>query len=254
MRRLHSPALSLSTVALLAATSPALAQDSLPPTPPPPPPPPLVAFTGDFGLVNTSGNTDVTTLNVGEEIKINGGRLSLTQAFSVVYGRTDGETTTSLWRGNLHGDLDLTDAVGVFALVAWERNTFAGITRRFEETLGGTFRLLALSGTTLEAQLGLSLIQQQTTVGLDDTFAAGRSMISFKQTFASKSFVQQRVEFLPNLKTSDDYRINSQSSLVAPLSGSIALKVSYVVRFDNQPEPTFEKTDRLLTTGLQITF
>lgn len=82
----------------------------------------------------------------------------------------------------------------------------------------------------------------------------GRSTLSFKQTFASKSFVQQRVEFLPNLNDSNDYRINSESSLVAPLSGSIALKASYVVRFDNQPEPTFEKTDRLLTTGLQITF
>lgn len=252
MHRPHSPTLSLSTVALLAATSPAFAQDSLPPTPPPPPR--LVAFTGDFGLVNTSGNTDVTTLNVGEEIKINGGRLSLTQAFSVVYGRTDGEATTSLWRSSLHGDLDLTQHVGAFALVAWERNIFAGITRRFEETLGATFQLLNRPRTTLEAQLGLSLIQQQTTVDLEDTFAAGRSMVAFKQTFASKSFVQQRVEFLPNLNTSNDYRINSESSLVAPLSGSIALKASYVVRFDNQPEPDFEKTDRLLTTGLQITF
>lgn len=236
-------------VASLVLAPPVLAQD------PPPPPPPFVAFTGDFGLVNTSGNTDVTTLNVGEEIKINGGRLSLTQAFSVVYGRTDGATTTSLWRSSLHGDLDLTEHVGAFVLIAWERNTFAGITRRLEETLGSTFQLIHRARTTLEAQLGLSLIQQKTTAGLvDDNFAAGRSTLSFKQTFASKSFVQQRVEFLPNLNDSNDYRINSESSLVAPLSGSIALKASYVVRFDNQPEPTFEKTDRLLTTGLQITF
>jgi len=27
---------------------------------------------------------------------------------------------------------------------------------------------------------------------------------------------------------------------------------SYVIRFDNQPEPTFKKTDRILTTGVQV--
>ena len=34
----------------------------------------------------------------------------------------------------------------------------------------------------------------------------------------------------------------------------IGLRVSYLVRFDNQPEPGFEKTDRILTTGVQVAF
>jgi putative salt-induced outer membrane protein YdiY len=38
------------------------------------------------------------------------------------------------------------------------------------------------------------------------------------------------------------------------LSTNIALKVSYVIRFDNLPEPGFKKTDRLLTSGVQVTF
>jgi hypothetical protein len=30
--------------------------------------------------------------------------------------------------------------------------------------------------------------------------------------------------------------------------------VAYTIRFDNLPEPGFEKADRILSTGLQVTF
>jgi putative salt-induced outer membrane protein YdiY len=48
--------------------------------------------------------------------------------------------------------------------------------------------------------------------------------------------------------------MNAEASLVAPLSRHLALKLGYVLRFDNLPEPGVEKTDRFLTSGLQITF
>jgi len=38
------------------------------------------------------------------------------------------------------------------------------------------------------------------------------------------------------------------------LSQHIFLKLSHVIRFDNLPEPGFRKTDRLLTSGIQITY
>jgi len=62
------------------------------------------------------------------------------------------------------------------------------------------------------------------------------------------------VELLPDLKTSENLRVNTESDVVAPLSQHIALKLSYVIRFDNLPEPGFKKTDRLLTSGIQITY
>ena len=43
-------------------------------------------------------------------------------------------------------------------------------------------------------------------------------------------------------------------TVVFGLSRHLALKLGYVLRFDNLPEPGVEKTDRFLTSGLQITF
>lgn len=213
-----------------------------------------VEFTGDIGLVNTSGNTDLTTLNAGERIKINGGRVAFSQHFSVVYGRSEGEVTTSNWRSGLRADVKLSPRLGVFSLVAWDRNTFAGIGRRFEEAAGLALKVVATDLVRLEFEGGISLIQQRATFGMENDFAAGRVAGLFRYGFSKKAYVQQSVEMFPNLKDGDDFRINSESSLVAPLSANIALKFSYVVRFDNLPEPGFEKTDRLLTSGVQVTF
>ncbi len=47
-------------------------------------------LTGAVGVVNTAGNTDLTTVNVGEEVRWRHGPLGLGQTFSVVYGRSDG--------------------------------------------------------------------------------------------------------------------------------------------------------------------
>jgi putative salt-induced outer membrane protein len=53
---------------------------------------------------------------------------------------------------------------------------------------------------------------------------------------------------------SEDYRINSESALVAPLSQKVAIKLGYIVRFDNLPEAGFLSTDRIFTSGLQVSF
>ena len=67
------------------------------------------------------------------------------------------------------------------------------------------------------------------------------------------AFGQQVIELLANMEHSDDRRVNSETSLVAPLSKRIALKLVYAIRFGDQPEPGFKKTDRVFTTGIQAT-
>lgn len=181
----------LPAVLALAIALPAAGQDA---------PPPLQVTT-DVGFVNAAGNTDVTTFNVGEELLYTTGPRGIKQTFGVVYGRTDGEVSTSLWRAGIRGDRSVGGRLGIYLLGAFDRNTFAGITRRFED-----------------------------------------------------SYLQLTSEVLPNLEESEDLRVNSGAELVAPISAQIAMKLAYALRYDNLPEPGFEKTDRLFTAGLQISF
>jgi putative salt-induced outer membrane protein len=233
----------VAAVALVAG--PLAAQD--------PPPPRPWEFNGDVGFVNTAGNSEVTNLNVGEKLTHIQGRFTFKQNFALVYGRTDGATTTSQWRTGIRGDLALSPRLAVYGLTGFDRNRFAGIERRFEEGVGIGVKLVAAERTKVEVEAGLSLTQQRSTLDVTDNFSAARSAALFQYNFRPTAYLLQTVEVLPNLEETDDLRVNTETALVAPLSRRLAVKISYVVRYDKLPEPGFEKTDRLLTSGLQVT-
>ena len=235
----------LLVLAAVLTAAPLAAQDAPPPRP--------WEFTGDVGFVNTAGNSDVTTLNIGEKVTHVRGSITVKQNFALLYGRTDGTTTTSQWRTGVRGDVALSARLAVFALTGFDRNRFAGIDRRFEEGVGLAFKVLTTERTKLDFETGLSMIQQRSTLDVTDNFTAGRAASVFQYNFKPTAYFLQSVEVLPNLEETDDLRVNTETALVAPLSRRLAIKISYVIRYDKLPEPGFEKTDRLLTSGLQVT-
>jgi putative salt-induced outer membrane protein YdiY len=230
--------------ALVAASSPAQQADTTGP----------VKFTGTVGLVNTAGNSNVTTVNVGDRIDYKAGAWGLTQLFSVVYGRNEGVTNTSIWAASLRGDRKIGARLAIYALAGWDRNTFAGIDRRWEEGTGLLAHLLTQKKNTLDGEAGISFIQQLSTDGVHSDFPSARLASTYKHLFTETAYFLQSVELLPDLETSKNLRFNTETGLVAPISSHIGLKISYVIRYDNLPEPGFEKTDRLLTSGIQITY
>jgi putative salt-induced outer membrane protein len=70
------------------------------------------------------------------------------------------------------------------------------------------------------------------------------------------------LELIPNFETSEDFRLNSETAFVAPISANIGLKLGYVVQFDNLPglDPDgppgthLQTTDRFLTAGITVSF
>jgi len=209
-------------------------------------------FTTDLGFVNAAGNTSVTTFNLGEALTHTSGSWKLQQSLGALYGKTEGEKSAEQFQAGVRADYSLSERVSLYGRAGWDRNQFAGINRRFEEGVGLAMKLVAGERDALSVEAGLGATQQVNTSEESSNFLAGRAAALYKHSLAEKAFVQQALEFIPNFDVSDDYRIFSETSLVAPLSSAIALKVAYVVRLDNLPEPGFKKTDRILTTGVQL--
>ncbi len=233
-------ALLTGAAALLLLTTPLLAQDK--PT----------TFTTDLGFVNAAGNTSVTTFNLGEVLTHVSGAWKLRQSVAALYGKTEGEKSAEQFQAGVRADYSLSPRVALYGRAGWDRNQFAGINRRFEEGVGLAVKLVAMERDALSVEAGLGATQQLNTSDESSNYLAGRAAALYRHTLKEKAFVQQALEFIPNFDVSDDYRIFSESMLVAPLSSAIALKVAYVVRLDNLPEPGFKKTDRILTTGVQL--
>ncbi|HEY2897523.1 MAG TPA: DUF481 domain-containing protein [Gemmatimonadaceae bacterium] len=210
---------------------------------------------GDIGFVNAAGNTDVTTLNVGEALTYAPVKaLRLAQSVAIVYGRTNGIESASLWHGSLRGDRDLGNRWGTYALLEFDRNTFASIDRRFQEGIGALYHPIRTSTDTLGAELGVGLVEQRSTTDSGVVQPIGRVAGSYRHSFAPKAYGEELLEILPDLQQGRELRVNSVTSIVAPLFRNIALKASYVLNFDNDPEPGRRKMDRFLTTGVQLSF
>jgi putative salt-induced outer membrane protein len=97
-------------------------------------------------------------------------------------------------------------------------------------------------------------VQQRNLDRVGDNFLAGRVAELYRFTFRENTYFEERVDYLPNLETTADYRVNAETNLVAPLSRNLGIKLGYVVRFDNLPELGVKKTDRFFTSGLQVTY
>ena len=220
------------------------------------PPKKALVATANVAFVDAAGNTDVTTLSGDQRVEYapDGSGWTFSEFLSIVYGRTEGETSANALKLGARADRALTARLSAFAGAGYERNRFAGIARRFEEIAGLAYQLLDQPRDQLSTELGAALNQQRSTGGIDDAFVSARAAATYRHLFTEHAWVQQLIEFLPSLEDGEDRRINAETSLVAPLSERFAVKLSYVIRFDNLPEPGFEQTDRILSSGLQVTF
>lgn len=241
----------LTAVAIGAAAGGAKAQAA---------PPPRLEFSGDVGFVSVSGNKDVTTFNVGEKVLRRFDRWELRQSFSLVYGETDGEETSNLWRADLRGDYGIGGRLALYALTVFDRNRFAGIKARFHEGIGVALKAVATARDQVSLEGGVGLTQQQSLTEESANFTAVRLAATAKHGFSDAAYVFQGLEFLPNVEDSDDWLFNSETALVAPLSTHVAMKFSFLVKYDNLPElatdgtTRLRKLDRILSAGVQVSF
>ena len=220
-----------------------------------------VSFVGDIGFVNTAGNTHLTTLNLGDKLTVRAGKAQLTQSFALVYGKSEGIQNANSQLARIRADYPLGARLAAYGFMGYERNRFAGIDHRTDEGVGLAAALLRTSMNELDLEAGVGLVQERlqpdpaidVTVG--DNFVSGRAAARFKHLFTKTTYFQQTLEFLPNLETTSDYRINSESALVAPISSHIGLKAGYLVKYNHTPpSPTLARTDRMLTTGVQVSY
>lgn len=214
-----------------------------------------LAFTGDAGLVSTSGNTTLTTVNVGDKIELRSGAWKVAQTFNVVYGRNDSVTTSSLWEASLRGERALGARVGLFVLGAWDRNTFAGVRGRTSPQLGLSMQLLATDRDKLALEVGGGYTMLRAVDAEDDRdFASGRAALRYDRRFGEKTTLAQAVEYLPDFEIGNARRVNYRIALTAPIASGLSLKTGYDIRYDGRPAAGFKRTDRILTTGIQVTF
>jgi putative salt-induced outer membrane protein len=222
--------------------------------------PPPTELSGDLGVVDVSGNTSTSTVNANARYVRRMSQWEFKENLGAVYGKTAGVESSNLLRLGTRADYALADHFAVYGLGAYDRDRFAGIRSRFAEGAGVVWKVIATDGDQLNVEGGYQYTQQKNLVGADHNFSALRLASDWKHSFTKAAYFYQGLEYVPDLQDSQDYRINTETDVVAPLSTHVGIKFSYVVRFANAPPlnaagtAPLQKTDRILSAGVQVTY
>jgi putative salt-induced outer membrane protein len=234
---------------LLLLATPALAQD------PPPAEEKRFTITTDVSFVNTGGNSDVTTLGISDKAVWNiSTRFLMRQEFRWDYGEDEGERSANALVLGLRGEYALTGGVSLFVGFGYDFDMFNGVKRHFEESIGLGFFVWETDRDVLRLDTGVAQNQEWELLQNDATnFTTGLLTADYKHLFGEKAYIQQIIEYIHNFDISADYRLNTETALVAPITGGVAIKIGYIYRYRGEPPEGFGTTDTTFRTGIQIT-
>jgi len=215
-----------------------------------------------LGFAQISGNASALTINVADKIRYALRGWALSQDLVFFYGEAEGEVNANFWSGGVRGERDLTPRLGAFVAVRFDRNELQGIASRFEEGIGLLYKLLDRPSDKFTVAAGASMFQQSLSSGtsseFERNFPAARLGADYKHLFSEIAFFQQTAEYLPNLSDTEVYFVNTESSLVAPLTTNLGIKLGYVIRFNSAPPVQdgvrLGKTDTFLSSALTYSF
>ena len=240
------------SVLAIAASAPAAAQDSASHS--------SVKLTLNLGLVNAAGNTRVTSFNFGNTLEYKADGWKFIETTNEIYSRTEDSTTADQLKVGGRIDHTLFLVVHGFVGGTYERNKFAGIDHRIQGYAGLGIVLLDLPTDALGFDFGAVRSTQTLAAGLPSVdFTSVRLAANYKHNFNKMAYISEVGEVLPPATSGAPTLINSETQLVAPLSDSFALRIGYVVKYNSQPGfridgTPFDTTDRLLSSGVQISF
>ncbi len=209
-------------------------------------------LTASLGVVSSAGNAEETTVSLGDKLTRIHARWTLRQEFKLVYGRADTTTKANFYRAALRTRFAATPRFSALAYAEWERDTPAGLSYHVEEGAGAYYLALNRPRNKLALEVGPTLVQERRLPSSQQTFVAGRAAANYERAFASNAAFDQVLEYLPDLVDLGNYRINSETTLSAPVAGILALELAYEVRYVNHPSAGRKRSDRFLTAGIQV--
>ena len=219
-------------------------------------PPPEKLHESSIGLsyLSYTGNSHGETLGFDMSYK----RIPTPWGFEFVgkYLRTQdtGETTAEQGRIWIQGSRALGDRWEILAGALVEGDRFSGIDRRYMIMLGVRYKVLLGPKHNLRLDVGLTPVSEKYTDDTKRDYLGGLLSMHYDWNITDNSTFSQKLTWYPDLERNVNWRGESETSIKASITHYLALKVGYLVMYDNEPADGFKNTDSLTNISLVFTF
>lgn len=232
----------------------ALAQQPCPCPPAPAGPPPLWSGSAELSFLSTSGNTSTSSLGAGLEVDYKPAPWTVIFKANYLRAESDNVTTAEQFGGSIKGIRDLTPRVDVFARGSYLRNRFAGIDSLIAGEAGGGYKILLGPVHTLRGELGFGYAHEDQVVGDNRSYASARAGLDYKWQFSKTAAFTNELAYNYDLSDSSNWIVLEKAAVTAALTAIFSLKASYTLLYNNEPVPTFSKTDTTTAVALVAKF
>ncbi len=237
----------------LAVGGVALAQPC--PCPPAPGgPPPLWSGSAELSFLSTSGNTSTSSLGGGLEVDYKPAPWTVVFKANYLRASTNGVTTAEQLGASAKGIRDLTARVDVFAGGSYLRNRFAGFNSLVTGEGGAGYKILLGPVHALRGELGFGYTHEAQLVGDNRSYASARAGLGYKWQISKVAAFTNDVSYSYDLSDSKNWIAAEKAAIAASMTAVFSLKASYTLLYNNEPVPTFKKTDTATAVALVAKF
>ncbi len=207
-----------------------------------------------LGIVLTSGNTDVKTVNLSQLNTYDKNQNIYKFNLNYLRSSNQGNEQALLWGLGLRYERELNARFSLFASQSLMSDFYQGIVQRYSTDLGGKYSFSKKEAINWYLEAGYRYSRENYRYGFKN--------ISFIRLFheierqIDKQFsVKWWVEYLPNIIAWKAYQANTEGSVAMVLNDIFSLKSSYSVRYYNEPPLGVDKrTDQTFMTALVAKF
>ncbi len=211
-------------------------------------------WTGELGLafLATSGNSDTQTLGLDLKFERKPDPWGISFGANFHRAEQEGETTAERYSGFVRGERKLNERWSAFTALSGESDEFAGYDLRGVVEAGASYAALQGPVHTLSLDGGVTWTTEDFIAHDDVDYLGAVLAAKYGWKFSESAAFGQNLTYFPNFDEGDDWRLVSETSLTAALTSRLALKVGYLVRYDNEPVPGFDDTDTTTNVSLVI--
>lgn len=210
--------------------------------------------TGEFSIVSANGNSRATTTSAKETFDYNWTKALLELTGSGLGSSSGHQVTSEQYSAGEKVRHALVGDNFVFEQFRWDKNRFAGIQSQYSASGGVGRTLFTLPKDKLTSELGGGYTFLEHTDATRDDFPSGRAYAKYVHMLSPTASFTQDAEYLHNFNDRKDYRLNTETAVIASLTTHLSLKAAYTWKRVAEPPAGFGKDDTITSVALLVNY
>jgi len=242
----------LGAIALLvSSTFPAAGQVASPPASVPPPP--KWERSASFGFTLTSGNSDTVLFTADAHAQKKWPNDELSFGANAGYGESDDVKNNDYLKGFGQYNRLFTERFYGYARLDAMHDDIADVDYRLTLGPGAGYYLIKREQTRLSAEAGPAFVYEKQG-GDTKGYMTLRLAERFEHKITNGARIWQSAEILPQVDDFDNFLVNAELGVEAPLTKTLSLRAVLQDAYDHEPAPGRKKNDLKLVSALAWKF